>query len=28
LVDRHNEYGRCFGSKAHALTPLNLRLPF
>ena len=28
LVDPHNEYGRCFGSKAHALTPLNLRLPF
>jgi len=27
-VDPHNEYGRCFGSKAHALTPLNLRLPF
>ena len=28
LVDPHNEYGRCFGSKAQVLTPRNLRLPF
>lgn len=28
LVDPHNEYGRCFGSKANVLNPRNLRLPF
>ena len=28
LVDPHNEYGPCFGDKAQALTPRNLRLPF
>ncbi|HZD89744.1 MAG TPA: DUF87 domain-containing protein [Pseudolabrys sp.] len=28
LVDPHNEYGHCFGDKAQALTPRNLRLPF
>jgi Helicase HerA, central domain len=28
LVDPHNEYSRCFGDKAQALTPRNLRLPF
>ena len=28
LVDPHNEYGRCFGSRAQVLTPRNLRLPF
>jgi uncharacterized protein len=28
LVDPHNEYGRCFGSRAQVLTPANLRLPF
>jgi DNA helicase HerA-like ATPase len=28
LIDPHNEYGRCFGSKAQVLTPRNLRLPF
>ncbi|MGA2895358.1 MAG: DUF87 domain-containing protein [Xanthobacteraceae bacterium] len=28
LVDPHNEYSRCFGDKAHVLTPRNMRLPF
>jgi uncharacterized protein len=28
LVDPHNEYGPCFGDKAQALNPRNLRLPF
>jgi DNA helicase HerA-like ATPase len=28
MIDPHNEYGRCFGSKAHVLTPQNLHLPF
>jgi DNA helicase HerA-like ATPase len=28
LVDPHNEYGHCFGSRAQVLTPRNLRLPF
>jgi DNA helicase HerA-like ATPase len=28
LIDPHNEYGRCFGDKAHVLNPRNLRLPF
>ena len=28
LLDVHNEYGRCFGEKAHTLSPKNIRLPF
>jgi DNA helicase HerA-like ATPase len=28
VLDGHNEYGRCFGDKAHVLNPRNLRLPF
>jgi uncharacterized protein len=28
LIDPHNEYGRCFGSRAQILTPKNLKLPF
>jgi DNA helicase HerA-like ATPase len=28
LIDLHNEYGRCFGNRAHILTPKNLKLPF
>jgi uncharacterized protein len=28
LIDPHNEYGRCFGSRAQVLTPKNLKLPF
>ncbi len=28
LVDPHNEYGTCFGSRAQVLTPANLKLPF
>jgi DNA helicase HerA-like ATPase len=28
LLDVHNEYGRCFGSRALVLNPRNLRLPF
>jgi DNA helicase HerA-like ATPase len=28
LVDPHNEYSRCFGDRAHGLTPRNMRLPF
>ena len=28
LVDAHNEYGHCFGDRAHVLTPQNLHLPF
>ena len=28
LIDVHNEYGQCFGSRAQILTPGNLRLPF
>jgi DNA helicase HerA-like ATPase len=28
LVDPHNEYADCFGSKAQVLNPGNLRLPF
>lgn len=28
LLDVHNEYGRCFGSKANVLNPRNLKLPF
>jgi DNA helicase HerA-like ATPase len=28
LIDPHNEYGQCFGSKSHVLSPNNLHLPF
>ena len=28
LLDVHNEYGNCFGSKAQTLSPSNIRLPF
>jgi DNA helicase HerA-like ATPase len=28
LLDVHNEYGRCFGSRAMVLNPRNLQLPF
>ena len=28
LLDAHNEYDRCFGSRAHVVNPGNLRLPF
>ncbi len=28
LLDVHNEYGRCFGSRAQVLNPRNLKLPF
>src|SRR5689334_5795835 len=28
LLDVHNEYGRCFGERAQALNPRNLKLPF
>jgi len=28
LIDPHNEYGQCFGQKAHVLSPNNLHLPF
>jgi DNA helicase HerA-like ATPase len=28
LIDPHNEYGRCFGERAHVVGPANLRLPF
>lgn len=28
LLDVHNEYGRCFGDRAHVVNPANLRLPF
>lgn len=28
MLDGHNEYGRCFGDKAHVLGVRNLRLPF
>jgi hypothetical protein len=28
LLDAHNEYGRCFGDRAHAVNPRNLKLPF
>ncbi len=27
LIDPHNEYGSCFGSRANVFTPHNLRLP-
>ena len=28
LLDGHNEYSRCFGERAHVLTPANVKLPF
>jgi uncharacterized protein len=28
ILDVHNEYGRCFGSRAQVLNPVNIRLPF
>lgn len=28
ILDVHNEYGRCFGSRAQILNPANIRLPF
>ena len=28
LIDPHNEYGPCFGERAQAMTPRNLKLPF
>jgi len=28
LLDVHNEYGRCFGSRSLVLNPRNLKLPF
>ena len=28
LLDVHNEYGNCFGSKAQILSPSNIKLPF
>jgi hypothetical protein len=28
LLDSHNEYGHCFGERAHVVNPGNLRLPF
>jgi DNA helicase HerA-like ATPase len=28
LLDVHNEYSRCFGTKAQVLNPSNVRLPF
>jgi DNA helicase HerA-like ATPase len=28
LLDSHNEYGHCFGARAHVVNPGNLRLPF
>jgi DNA helicase HerA-like ATPase len=28
LLDVHNEYGRCFGERAHAVNPGNMKLPF
>jgi len=28
LLDGHNEYGRCFGDRAHIITSRNLKLPF
>ena len=28
LLDVHNEYGRCFGSRAMVINPRNLKLPF
>ncbi len=28
ILDVHNEYGRCFGTRAQVLNPANIRLPF
>ena len=28
LLDGHNEYGRCFGDRAHVINPRTFRLPF
>jgi hypothetical protein len=28
LIDVHNEYGQCFGTRAQVLNPRNLKLPF
>jgi DNA helicase HerA-like ATPase len=28
MLDAHNEYGRCFGERAHVVNPSNLKLPF
>lgn len=28
ILDVHNEYGRCFGSRAQVLHPANIKLPF
>ena len=28
LLDGHNEYGRCFGDRAHIINSRNLKLPF
>jgi uncharacterized protein len=28
LLDVHNEYGRCFGERAHVVNPGNMKLPF
>jgi DNA helicase HerA-like ATPase len=28
LLDVHNEYGRCFGARAHVVNPGNMKLPF
>jgi DNA helicase HerA-like ATPase len=28
MLDSHNEYGHCFGERAHVVNPGNLRLPF
>jgi DNA helicase HerA-like ATPase len=28
LLDVHNEYGRCFGDRAHVVNPGNMKLPF
>ncbi len=28
LLDGHNEYGRCFGDRAHVVNSRNLKLPF
>ena len=28
LLDGHNEYGRCFGDRAHVISPRTLKLPF
>jgi uncharacterized protein len=28
ILDVHNEYGRCFGTRAQVLNPANIRVPF